>query len=309
MVLSDGLDSIKLLIYTYVKKQIIEGNVLSLYLFTKKVVIWGSLVLILLLGLGYTALTYLQGVPVLNYHQVNNHDHNPLTLSDTEFEAQIKYLAKKGYTTISPDDLADYLQYGKELPPKPILITFDDGYKDNYQVAYPILKKYHFTATIFLISGFVNSYDRYLTSAQIKEMADNGFSFESHTVNHIPLTNAASDEEILNQLIKSKEAIEWSLGQKINYLAYPCGSYDQHVIDLTKKAGYRAAFTINFGRDTTNSTLYSLNRIPIFGGGTHTFLHFWLRLNFTRVFNTLQNCKTFLLNQGNTSIAGLIYIP
>ena len=275
----------------------------------KKVLIVGSLVLLFLLGLSYIALTYFQGVPVLNYHQINNHAHNSLTLSDSEFEAQIKYLAKEGYTAISPDDLSDYIQYGKKLPPKPILITFDDGYKDNYQIAYPILKKYHFTATIFLISDFVNTYDRYLTWEQIREMTNNGFTFESHTVNHLPLTKAASDEERLTQLIKSKEALEWRLGKKINYLAYPCGAYDQRIIDLTKKAGYSAAFTIKLGRNTTSSTLYSLDRIPIFGGRTHTFLRFWLRLNFTQVFNALENGKKFLLKEGNTSIAAFIYIP
>lgn len=98
--------------------------------------------------------------------------------------------------------------------------------------------------------------------------------------------------------MKSKEA-----------LAYPCGDYNQTVIDLTKKAGYRVAFTIDLGRDTTSSTLYSLNQIPIFGGSTHTFLHFWLRLKFTKIFDALQNLKVFLNKSGNSSIAKFIYIP
>jgi peptidoglycan/xylan/chitin deacetylase (PgdA/CDA1 family) len=278
-------------------------------IFTKKFFTRGIIaVLILLLAISYFALNYFQGVPVLNYHQINNTDHNSLTLSNTEFEAQMKYLADQGYTTITPDHLADYIQYGKELPSKPILITFDDGYKDNYQEAYPILQKYHFTATIFLISDFVNTYDRYLTWDEINEMQNDGLIFEGHTVNHISLTQA-SDDEITNELVQSKAALESHLGKKIEYLAYPCGDYNQNIIDLTKKAGYRAAFTIDLGRDTTSSTLYSLNRIPVFGGGTHTFLHFWLRLKFTQVFNALQNLKVFLDKKGDTSIAQFIYIP
>lgn len=276
---------------------------------TKKGILYGIIILIcLVLVVGYIALRYFQGVPVLNYHQINNEDHNALTLSGKEFEAQIKYLQREGYTAISPDQLADYLQYGKALPTKPVLITLDDGYEDNYRVAYPILQKYQFTATIFLITDFVGNYGKYLTWDQIKEMSEQGYSFEDHTLSHISLPNA-SDEEIRKQLGKSKEALEWRLGKKVDYLAYPGGEYDQRVIQLTKEAGYRAAFTVNFGRDRINSTLYTLNRIPIFGSESHTFLRFWLRLNFTRVFNALQNYKAYLLKEGDTSIAGFIYIP
>jgi len=277
--------------------------------FVKKNVVWGcTIVFVLLVGISYISLNYFQGVPVLNYHQINNNDHNSLTLSDTEFEAQMEYLYKTGYTAISPNQLADYVQYGKELPLNPVLITFDDGYEDNYKVAYPILQKYHFTATIFIITDFVSRYGKYLTWDQIREMNDSGITFEDHTLSHVALTKA-SDEDERNQLVKSKEALEWHLGKKVDYLAYPGGEYDQRVIQLTKNAGYRAAFTVNFGRDKENSTLYTLNRIPIFGGGTHIFYHFWLRLRFTQLFYALQNFKAFLLKDGDTSLAGYIFIP
>jgi len=275
----------------------------------RKKVLWGSVVVFCLLaGISYISLSYFQGVPVLNYHQINNEDHNALTLSDTEFEAQMQYLYNSGYTAISPDQLVDYVQYGKKLPTNPILITFDDGYEDNYRMAYPILQKYHFTATIFIITDFAGKYGRYLTWEQIKEMSDNGLTFEDHTLSHILLTKA-SNEEVRAQLAQSKKALEWRLGKKVEYLAYPGGEYDQRVIQLTKEAGYRAAFTVNFGRDKVNSTLYTLNRIPIFGGETHTFFRFWLRLKFTQVFNALQNFKSYLLKDGDTSLAGFIYVP
>jgi peptidoglycan/xylan/chitin deacetylase (PgdA/CDA1 family) len=288
----------------------LKGVVFFLHLFTRKNFTLGVIAAFVFLLSGiYIALNYFHGVPVLNYHQINDIDHNPLTLSASEFEAQIKYLSKEGYTAITPDQLADYLESGTELPPKPILITFDDGYKDNYQVAYPILQKYSFTATIFVISDFANTYDRYLTWDQIKEMSNQGFSFESHTLSHVTLTNVADDNELRKQLTKSKEALEWRLGKKVEYLAYPCGKYDQRVIDATKAAGYRGAFTINLGRDKTSSTAYYLNRIPIFGGNSHTFARFWLRLQFTQIFTSLQNLKTFLNNEGSTFLSGLIYIP
>jgi len=280
-----------------------------LQIVTKKAILYGSIILMcIVFGFAYIAFNYFQGVPVLNYHQINNEDHNALTLSAMEFETQMKYLAQEGYTGITADQLADYLQYGKPLPPKPVLITLDDGYEDNYRVAYPILQKYHLTATIFIITDFVDKYGKYLTWNQIREMDDKGISFEDHTLSHISLPKA-SDEDIRNQLVQSKAALEWRLGKKVDYLAYPGGEYDQRVIQLTKEVGYRAAFTVNFGRDRINSTLYTLNRIPIFGGESHTFFRFWLRLNFTQAFNALQNFKAYLLKEGDTSIAGLIYIP
>lgn len=279
-------------------------------LFSKNFIIGCLIIFVCLFGFGfaYKILPFFQGVPVLNYHQINNEDHNALTLSAAQFEEQMSYLEREGYTSISPDQLADYIQYGKKLPPNPILITFDDGYEDNYQVAYPILQEHHFTATIFIITDYAGHYAKYLTWPQIKEMSEQGISFEDHTLSHISLPSA-SNEEITNQLVISKEALEWRLGKKVDYLAYPGGEYDRRVIELTKAAGYRGAFTVNFGRDQINSTLYTLNRIPIFGETTRTFHHFWLRLKFTQVFTALQNLKSFLLKEGEPSAAGLITIP
>ncbi|MDU2064992.1 MAG: polysaccharide deacetylase family protein [Sporomusaceae bacterium] len=262
----------------------------------------------LLLAAIYVALTYFQGVPVLNYHQINDRDHNALTVSSSEFEAQMAYLADHGYQTITPDELADYLQLGKPLPRKPILITMDDGYEDNYQVAYPILQRYQAKATIFIITDFVGRYDRYLTWEQIAQMSAHDIDFESHTLSHVDLATV-SPTEAQKQLTASKAALEWHLGRPVNYLAYPGGEYSQQIIDMTKAAGYRAAFTVHFGRDRIHSTLYTLNRIPIFGGNNHTFWHFWLRLKFTEVFTALGNFKAYLLQEGDQRIAGLIYIP
>lgn len=272
--------------------------------------------LLLYVAIGSLALTtagvaylffFVPGIPVLNYHEVNNKNHVLLAISSQEFDAQMSYLAKAGYNSITPDQLLDYLQYGKPLPPNPVLITFDDGYEDNYQEAYPILKKYNFTATIFLITDFVDHNSQYLTWQQIKEMAGSGIQFQSHTATHIMLTKA-SDSEVLAQLTRSRKAIEQHLSKKVEYLAYPGGFYNNQVIELAKQAGYRAAFTINLGRDRTNSNFYTLNRIPVFEL-PHTFFHFWLRLKLTRIWNGLQTLKMLLTNCGASRLADLIYIP
>ena len=98
------------------------------------------------------------GIPVLNYHQINDRDHNALTVPVSEFEREMAYLKAEGYTAITPEQLSNHLKYGSPLPPKPVMITFDDGYRDNYTNAFPILKKYGFTASIFLISDFTLSH-------------------------------------------------------------------------------------------------------------------------------------------------------
>ena len=84
------------------------------------------------------AYAYRGGIPVLNYHQINSKDHNSLTVSTEQFAAQMDYLAENGYHTITPDEMADALENGTELPDNPILITFDDGYLDNYKNAFPV---------------------------------------------------------------------------------------------------------------------------------------------------------------------------
>ena len=234
------------------------------------------------------------GVPVLNYHLISNRKINSLAITPQEFDEQMAYLHDNGYTTISPDQLLDYIEFSKPLPENPILITFDDGYRDAYLEAYPILKKYNFTATIFLITDYVSNNSRYLTWEQVQEMHDNGFTFGSHTLNHIPLSDS-SNEYIEYQLTKSREAIEWRLKEPVKYFAYPGGFYNMATIQLLKQTGYRGAFTVILGRDKANSDSFALNRIPIFQS-TNTFRSFWLRLKCTQLVMDVSSVKKILNN-------------
>lgn len=211
-------------------------------------------------------------VPILNYHKVDYYNH-ALSLSPEQFDEQMAYLAKEGYQTISPDRLMAYLNYGRKLPEKPILITFDDGYADNYIYAYPILKKYGFTATIFVVTSLVGSDERYMTWEQAREMQQNGFVIGSHTVNHRPLTKQ-SDQEVLAELSESRDIIKQNLGTFPKYFAYPTGAYNQNIENLVKQSGYVAAFTIRYGQAGCDSDPYALERIPIFNSSNafHSFV-------------------------------------
>ncbi|SDE87163.1 polysaccharide deacetylase family protein [Sporomusa acidovorans] len=218
----------------------------------------------------------LADVPILNYHKVDNFYH-ALSVSPQEFEEQMAYLAKNGFTTITPDQLMAYLNHDRELPEKPIIITFDDGYLDNYTNAYPVMKKYGFTATIFLVTNLVGHDERFMTWEQVQTMQQDGFVFGSHTVSHIPL-NKLPREQAMAELIDSRKEIEYRLGTKTRYFAYPTGAYNSQVEEMVKQAGYKAAFTIRYGQAGAESNPYALERIPIFRG-QHTFRSFFVRLN------------------------------
>ena len=218
----------------------------------------------------------LKDVPILNYHKVDTLNH-ALSVSSQEFEEQMEYLYKNQYTTITPDQLMSYLKHGKELPAKPIMITFDDGYLDNYTNAYPIMKKYGFTATIFIVTNQVGIDPNFMTWDQIREMQQNGIVFGSHTVHHKSLTSLKK-EQIISELTQSRADIAEQLGSQPKYFAYPTGTYNSDIEEMVRLAGYKAAFTINYGQVGPDSDLYALERIPIFKG-QKTFRSFFIRLN------------------------------
>ena len=154
-----------------------------------------------------------RAVPVLNYHQINDRDENSLTVHTDQFEEEMKYLVDNGYHTITPEEMLDAWENGTPLPDKPVILTFDDGYVDNYKNAFPILQKYNLKATIFLISDFMGTYPNYMTWGEVDEMQQSGLiDFESHTLSH-PELDKIPASEIWTQLSASKQALEWRLGK------------------------------------------------------------------------------------------------
>ena len=137
-----------------------------------------------------------RGVTVLNYHKIDNTFHS-LSVRPEDFEKQMKWLSQHGYHTITPDQLYEFVTDGTELPDNPVMITFDDGYVDNYKNAYPIMKKYGFVGTIFVVTTYLEKYPNYLTWDQARELEANGFSIESHTAKGINLHYLFFDPSIL----------------------------------------------------------------------------------------------------------------
>lgn len=226
-------------------------------------------------------------IPILVYHRIV-----PMPLSKSEhgiwvkvenFERQMKLLASRGYSTISLDALLSSFDKKSQLPEKSIILTFDDGYQDNYLYAFPILKKYNFTATIFLVSGCIggtNEWDRtsqkgsirLLFPDEIKEMAEYGISFGAHTVTH-PHLPPLNEKEAFQEIAKSKEEIEKILSQEVISFCYPYGEYNDNIKRMTKDAGYKCACACDAKQA---DDLYELRRTQVFP--KTDLLGFWKKI-------------------------------
>lgn len=203
-----------------------------------------------------------EGIPVLMYHSISNKRGNELQLSKDLFEAQLKFLKDKNYTTLSLDELYDFIAFNKPIPKKSVVITFDDGYVDNYLNAYPILKKYNFRATIFVITDNVDKYSHTINSSQIKEMSINGIDIMSHTEKHEDLSTLTYDKQLYT-MNTSKKFLEKILEKKINYIAYPYGRWNKDTLNAAKNSDYTMAFSTSGTWTDKSDDIYKLDRVYI----------------------------------------------
>lgn len=244
-----------------------------------------------------------RGIPILNYHQVNDVMYSPLTMQVSHFDEQMAHLAKNGYHSITMTELNNYLTEGLPLPEKPVLITFDDGYEDNYLYAAPVLKKYHMKATIFMIGNAIGE-DRFMSATQLQELQKDGFDIEAHTYSHKPLTTF-SDEEVIADLQKSRSVLEALLQKEVRYLAYPQGFYDERIMKLTDAAGFKLAFTVKAGMATPTENRLALPRLAVFEGD-NPYLCLILRLHFPEAIAYLWHLRDSLKDGGYDNLAELV---
>jgi peptidoglycan/xylan/chitin deacetylase (PgdA/CDA1 family) len=208
-------------------------------------------------------------VPILMYHYVGDAPptadrlRRDLTVSAAAFEAQMAWLRDNGYTTITLDQLYEYLNGGEPLPPRPVVLTFDDGYLDAYTVAFPTLKKYGHTGAFFVIADFINySNPEHATWSQLREMADAGMRIESHSRTHIDLRRR-SNAVLVWELLGPAEQIEAFIGRKPRFFSYPTGRYDAAVIQILRDLGTNAALTTEIGRTQRLSTAMLWPRLRV----------------------------------------------
>ena len=219
---------------------------------------------------------------ILAYHSVSEIRKDTLAVWAVEFENQMAWLHCHGYRSIT---LAEFMSQTIEKGERILIITFDDGYADNYTLAYPILKRYGFVATIFLVSDYVNtdhffSWDvpkianqpdhtlyRLLTWEQVHEMSAYGIEFGSHTCTHPMQLTSLSKEQCWEEIARSRDDLEVRLGRKIVSFCYPRGDLNEEVIQMVKKANYDCA-VVKPPRPGYPLCRYTLRRTGIYHNNT-----------------------------------------
>jgi peptidoglycan/xylan/chitin deacetylase (PgdA/CDA1 family) len=211
-------------------------------------------------------------VPILMYHYVSELPpdadvyRRDLTVSPEAFEAQLQYLDDAGYHPITLTDLYLHLTEGYPLPEKPVILTFDDGYRDAYEVVFPRLLDHGFPATFFVLATPAHyESEAYMTWAQMEEMSKAGMAIEAHGRDHVDLRGRSYDY-LVYQILGIREAIEHHTGRVPRFFCYPSGRWDASVIEVLESAGYWGAVTTEWGRTHTRDHLFEMPRMRIHGG-------------------------------------------
>lgn len=217
-------------------------------------------------------------VPILMYHYVSvppsgDRVRYNLTVTPEDFATQMTYLAVNGYRPITLAQLTNHLLDGAPLPDRPIVLTFDDGYADNYDHAVPVLGRLGFTATFFVITGFVDAGRAgYMSWDQLADLAAAGMEIGAHSIDHPDLRGRSLRLQFA-EVAAPKLAIETRLGIPVTSFAYPSGRFDATTVDVLRAAGYRAAATTAPGTWQFAGSPYQLARVRVPGGGTIRAFH------------------------------------
>jgi peptidoglycan/xylan/chitin deacetylase (PgdA/CDA1 family) len=216
-----------------------------------------------------------KGAIILTYHSVgdiSDKSYSKYSVSLKNFEEQIRYLISNN-KIISLEKLVTDIKNEVNLSDGSVAITFDDGFKNNYLFAYPILKKYNLPSTIFLATGYIESEKKWegfemLTWKDVSTMSKNGVSLGAHTHTHPKLTDLpypAAAKEIMD----SKKIIESKVGEKVKFFSYPFGSkdcFDNKIKELLKINEFEGAVTTIYGKNFNGSDIFELKRIAVLNG-------------------------------------------
>lgn len=229
----------------------------------------------------------ISGVPVLLYHHFRvdkKYSDNVITTPQSEFEEHLKALKTAGYRSLSMQDLIDFIKTGKKIPPKSVMLTFDDGYKSNVTIAAPILRKYGYTGIVFVITGLIdeknelfdeNPHRLQYVSRQDMESSKDVFEFacHSHMTDHINMTTLSTEKQ-LQDLATCKSIINSP------YFSYPLGKYDTRYRNSVKNSGFSLAFTTAPTHVKTGIDLFQIPRYTIV-----------FPMSAQKVLNTVENLK------------------
>jgi len=214
-------------------------------------------------------------VPILAYHKVaeipSGVRYNSNYVLPSQFAEQLAFLRRARFQSITFAQYESHRLTGAALPRRPILITFDDGYRSNRDVALPLLRRFGFSATVFLVSDLIGRTNRWdadeiqeplLSLDDVRAMQRAGIDFQSHTCTHPRLT-ALTDADMFAELVESRRALESALNAPVSAIAYPWGECTPLVQCLAKAAGYRSGVTLRRRTNFAHTPLFELRRIGV----------------------------------------------
>jgi len=227
-------------------------------------------------------------VPILMYHHISvppagaDAIRRDLSVAPELFASHLEALAKGGYETITLRQLVDHLTRGLVLPDKPVVITVDDGYSDNYENGFPLLREANAVAAFFVITDFLNEErSGYMTWDQLRQMAAAGMEIGCHSRNHPDLRRKSIDY-LVWQALGCRESIELELGKHPRFITYPSGLYDQRTIDVFHSANYWGGLTSHQGTLQSSEALFELVRIRVRGSHSAEDLMSLVELDWAR---------------------------
>lgn len=218
-------------------------------------------------------------IPVLMYHVVDtprSEGEQRLCCPPVEFERQMAWLAQSRWKVISLSTLVDAVSGGHSLPDNAVVVTFDDGTACTFERALPVLRRFGFPATVYVVAGMVGGRNEWmcreghperamLSTAQLRALQSDGIEVGSHTVTHVRLAGL-STAALRREVVDSKERLEGMLGRAVRHFAYPYGSFDSAATNAVRGAGYMSACSTLMGRNLVSvADLFSLHRTEVKG--------------------------------------------
>lgn len=204
-----------------------------------------------------------QEVPILMYHEIGDPEGpwESLYVSEVNFRNQMEYLKKNGYNTITLSDLQKNRAGLRRLPPKPIVITFDDGYSSMYSLVYRLFKESEMKGVFYVYPKKFGSWNS-LTEEEIKEMAANGMEIGSHSMSHLNM-HKMGEKQLKYEVGESKRILEDITGKPVESFCYPAGRLSESLIKELINSGYTNAVTTKYGMYREEDSVYKIKRIRI----------------------------------------------
>lgn len=240
-------------------------------------------------------------IPILMYHRIAAISGDYLSIYPEVFEQHLLYLKKRGLTTITLGTLFDCMQKGQAVPPGSVILTFDDGYLDNYTNALPLLKKYKMKAIVFPVINWLGKNSGWESCPEqrhhlmmdwehLRQWLDEGMDIGIHTLSHPSLSSLTSEEDIFRELEESRQAMKKWLGVDSDFVCYPYGDFDDRVKRIAKECGFKGALAILHGTASFDTDPYAMRRIAVFQ--KHRLWQFAVKVSGIQpIINLTQRCE------------------